>query len=793
MTIQKPTIEQLCYSKLLAYITASWNGYIIARHHLIVANALEAVERGEIKRLIINLPPRSGKTMELSEFFPAWYWGRNPDKKIIFLTHGQEKADDVGRMVRDQLIDPLHRRIFPACQVSESSKSIHRMNTKQRGEYYSIGMGGQIVGRGAHLLIIDDPIKGRAEADSTLKQNRLRAAYQGDIYTRLMSGNAIIVCQTRWTNNDLTGWLLTEHKRENWTVINIPAIAEVDNDILRRSTGDTIWPEMEIFTKEYLELVKATVGTREWNAQYQQRPIDIEGGIVKLSWFKYYTVLPEFERIVQSWDSVHKDGVLTLKHDGLVKIMSLEDLWGIIDSNVEKNGNREVKQVSGWQVWGKEDFTDIKYILRHPFNGKLKKVENRCGGVLVTDNHSIINEKGERVKPEDISHRTNLPWPRYKRVPTVSNKSTKHALFIGSKELAWTCGFFVAEGSTSIKTIYKETHIPSLSVSIANKDIATLYRCQKAIKENLNIDTGIYGPDKTGMHRLCSNDKNLYYYFNRFYDSKREKIVSDDLFNAYTEVKEAFLDGYIEGDGHYTGKSVDIVTKSQTLVYQIAWMINVLTGNKPRFYHRRDKPNIYRFMAGNHRSDTLTNKVTDVEYDGYVYDLETESHTFRAGNILVSNTASKPEEINDPSVCTTWGITGNAYYLIDVFRKRLEYPALKKAVVKLYDKFHPSAVLIEDKSSGTSLIQDIRYDTKIPVIAIDPKNVKKEIRMSVESDKIEAGRVFLPEKASWLVDYETELTQFPLYANDDMVDSTSQFLKWIAGKGFSGMVRLTGL
>jgi len=458
MTIQKPTIEQLCYSKLLAYITASWNGYIIARHHLIVANALEAVERGEIKRLIINLPPRSGKTMELSEFFPAWYWGRNPDKKIIFLTHGQEKADDVGRMVRDQLIDPLHRRIFPACQVSESSKSIHRMNTKQRGEYYSIGMGGQIVGRGAHLLIIDDPIKGRAEADSALKQNRLRAAYQGDIYTRLMSGNAIIVCQTRWTNNDLTGWLLTEHKRENWTVINIPAIAEVDNDILRRSTGDTIWPEMEIFTKEYLELVKATVGTREWNAQYQQRPIDIEGGIVKLSWFKYYTVLPEFERIVQSWDS-----------------------------------------------------------------------------------------------------------------------------------------------------------------------------------------------------------------------------------------------------------------------------------------------------------------------------------------------ASKPEEINDPSVCTTWGVTGNAYYLIDVFRKRLEYPALKKAVVKLYDKFHPSAVLIEDKSSGTSLIQDIRYDTKIPVIAIDPKNVKKEIRMSVESDKIEAGRVFLPEKAPWRVDYETELTQFPLYANDDMVDSTSQFLKWIAGKGYSGMVKVVGL
>ena len=458
MPVAKPTVEQLCYSRLLAYITASWNGYRVARHHLVVANALQAVERGEIRRLIINLPPRAGKTMELSEFFPAWYWGRNPDKKIIFVTHGQEKADDVGRAVRDQMIDPLHRRIFPACQISPSSKSIHRMNTVQRGEYFSIGLGGQIVGRGAHLLIIDDPIKGREAADSALKQGRLRSWYQGDAYTRLMPQNAIIVCQTRWTNSDLTGWLLTEHKRENWTVISVPALAETDNDIIRRNEGDPIWPEMEIFTKEYLDLVKKTIGTREWNAQYQQRPINIEGGIVKLAWFKYYTELPEFERIIQSYD-----------------------------------------------------------------------------------------------------------------------------------------------------------------------------------------------------------------------------------------------------------------------------------------------------------------------------------------------TASKPEELNDPSVCTTWGVTKDGYYLIDVFRKRLEYPILKRTVIKLYDKFKPSAVLIEDKSSGTSLIQDLKYDTRIPVIGIDPKNVEKETRMSVESDKIEAGKVFLPEKASWLVDYESEMTQFPLYANDDMVDSTSQFLKWIAGKGYSGMVKVVGV
>jgi predicted phage terminase large subunit-like protein len=455
--LQKPTPEQLCYSKLLAYVVASWNGYQIARHHLIVANALQAVESGEIRRLIINLPPRSGKTMLVSEFFPAWYWGRNPDRKIIFVTHGQDKADDVGRSVRDQMTDPLHTKIFPVCNIAPSSKSIHRMNTLQRGEYFSIGLGGQIVGRGAHLLIIDDPIKGREAADSALKQGRLKSWYQGDAYTRLMANNAIIVCQTRWTNNDLTGWLLTEHKRENWTVISIPALAEVDGDIIRRNTGDPLWPELEIFEKEYLEFVKLTVGTREWNAQYQQRPVDIEGGIIKLAWFKYYTKKPEFERIVQSID-----------------------------------------------------------------------------------------------------------------------------------------------------------------------------------------------------------------------------------------------------------------------------------------------------------------------------------------------TAFKPEQLNDPSVCLTWGIAKDGYYLLDVLRERLEYPKLKAAIKKQYEDYKPSAVLIEDRGSGQSLIQDLRADTRIPVIAIPTENLSKEIRMSVESDKIEAGKVWLPEKAPWLVDYESEMTQFPLYTHDDMVDATSQFLKWIENKGYSGMVKVSG-
>jgi predicted phage terminase large subunit-like protein len=141
------------------------------------------------------------------------------------------------------------------------------------------------------------------------------------------------------------------------------------------------------------------------------------------------------------------------------------------------------------------------------------------------------------------------------------------------------------------------------------------------------------------------------------------------------------------------------------------------------------------------------------------------------------DTAYKPGQLNDPSVCTTWAETANGYYLLDVWRDRVEYPALKRAVLSLADKYKPAAILIEDKASGQSLIQDIKSTTRLPVIAITPV-ADKLTRMSTQSPQIESGLVYLPESADWLVDYETELYTFPLSAHDDQVDSTSQYLCW---------------
>jgi predicted phage terminase large subunit-like protein len=148
------------------------------------------------------------------------------------------------------------------------------------------------------------------------------------------------------------------------------------------------------------------------------------------------------------------------------------------------------------------------------------------------------------------------------------------------------------------------------------------------------------------------------------------------------------------------------------------------------------------------------------------------------------DTAYKAEQINDPSVCTTWAVTRTGLYLLDTFRKRMEYPALKRAVASLTEHWRPQAVLIEDKASGQSLIQELRNSSLIPVIAIEPEK-DKVTRMNAVSAMFEAGRVFLPQAAPWLIEYEIELTTFPLSAHDDQVDSTSQFLRWVGSRAMT--------
>ena len=288
----------LAHSNLLAYVRLQFPAYRIGGHHRKIAEALMAVERGEIKRLILQAPPRHGKSMLTSEYFPAWFLGRNPEKYIITATYGQDLADDFGRKVRNQLRGGEHRATFPACVLSEDSQSASRFGTEQGGAYFALGVGAPATGRGAHLLVIDDPIKGREEADSETYRKRLKEWYASVAYTRLMPGGAIIIMATRWHDDDLTGWVLSEHEHEEWTVIDLPAIDD---------SGAALWPEQ--YDLESLERIKRTLGQREWQALYMQRPTPDTGDYFKRDWFNAYTKQPKHLRIYGASDyAVTADG-----------------------------------------------------------------------------------------------------------------------------------------------------------------------------------------------------------------------------------------------------------------------------------------------------------------------------------------------------------------------------------------------------------------------------------------------------------------------------------------------------
>lgn len=267
--------EQRAWARgsLLAYTIAQRQDYQASDLHRRISAALERVESGECKRLMIFVPPRHGKSMLTSEHFPAWYLGRNPAKSIVCATYAQDLADDFGRKVRNQVVDGMFKEVFPACQISEDSASASRINTAQHGAYYAVGVGGALTGRGAHVLLIDDPHKDRADAESLTMRKRVKEWYQSTAYTRLMDNGAVIVMMTRWHEDDLAGWLLKEHGDEGWEVLKIPA-------------EPAPWPER--YPEEELKRIRRMIGPREWSALYMQEPIPGGGGEFRREWAKYY-------------------------------------------------------------------------------------------------------------------------------------------------------------------------------------------------------------------------------------------------------------------------------------------------------------------------------------------------------------------------------------------------------------------------------------------------------------------------------------------------------------------------
>lgn len=215
--------------------------------------------------------------MLTSEHFPAWYLGRNPSKSIVCATYAQDLAEDFGRKVRNQMLDPLYAEVFPECTVAADSASVSRIGTQQYGNYFAVGIGGPLTGRGANVLLVDDPHKDRADAESLVMRKRAKDWFQSVAYTRLMDGGSVVVMMTRWHEDDLAGWLLREHADEGWEVLEIPA-------------DPAPWPER--YPERELARIRRMIGPREWSALYMQRPVPGGGGEFRREWMRFYHATP---------------------------------------------------------------------------------------------------------------------------------------------------------------------------------------------------------------------------------------------------------------------------------------------------------------------------------------------------------------------------------------------------------------------------------------------------------------------------------------------------------------------
>ncbi len=281
--------------------------YRHARHTKLICDKLEQVEEGKIKRLMIFLPPRHSKSMSVSETFPSFFIGKNLNRRVILVSYGDSLARKFGRANRNKL-EEYGNEVF-GINLSEDNSSVTNWGIERyRGGMISAGIGGPITGEGADLLIIDDPIKNRKEADSKTYRDMVWDEWQNTLYTRLQPDGAVIIILTRWHEDDLAGRLLNPEYApvEDWDIIRLPAIAE-ENDLLGREIGEPLWPEYG-FDIEWAKRTKAAVGSQTWASLYQQRPSPPEGSIINRNWWKYYRQLPEqFDEVIQSWDCAFKE------------------------------------------------------------------------------------------------------------------------------------------------------------------------------------------------------------------------------------------------------------------------------------------------------------------------------------------------------------------------------------------------------------------------------------------------------------------------------------------------------
>ena len=342
---------KLCQDDFLYFVQEVWPDFVCRKskkpeewgHHQIIAKEFTDIADERKGRLIINMPPRHTKSEFASVYYPAWIIGKYPKLKIMQVSHNTELAARFGSKVRNIIDSKEYKQIFGDVRLREDSKAKGRWETNHGGEYYAAGVGASITGRGADLLIIDDP---HTEQDS-MSDSAMERAYEW--YTsgprqRLQPGGSILVVMTRWAEDDLTGRLLkaqTEPKADSWKQVSCPAILD---------SGNPVWPEY--WELEELEKIKASIPIRNWSAQYMQNPTSEEGAILKREWWQPWEKesLPQLQHVIQSYDTAFSKKE-TVDYSAITT-------WGVFFP--EEGGAPNIILLDA--IKGKFDFPELKVV-----------------------------------------------------------------------------------------------------------------------------------------------------------------------------------------------------------------------------------------------------------------------------------------------------------------------------------------------------------------------------------------------------------------------------------------------
>ena len=352
----------------LNFVKFVWPQFIEGNHHKIYAQKLQDVADGKINRLIINMPPRHTKSEFASYLFPAWLMGRDPTKKIIQATHTAELAVGFGRKVKNLIDDEQFREVFPDVKLATDAKASGRWSTSGGGEYYAVGVGGALAGRGADLCIIDDPVSEQDALSPTALDN-IYEWYTSGPRQRLQPGGSLIIVMTRWSIRDLTAKVLQKQSEvgaDKWEVVEFPAIMP---------SGKPLWPEF--WKLEELEGVKASIPIPKWNAQYMQNPTAEEGAIIKREWWGIWEgeEPPVCSYIIQSYDTAFS------KSDRAD--YSAITTWGIFEPT-EGDGEAIVLLDA---IRGRWDFPELKEKaneLQQEYDPDMILIEQKASGMPLT-------------------------------------------------------------------------------------------------------------------------------------------------------------------------------------------------------------------------------------------------------------------------------------------------------------------------------------------------------------------------------------------------------------------------